>query len=43
MSVDEADPWGYQWSFWQQVRHDVELPDGWLEIRPDPAESPQVR
>ncbi len=36
-----TDPWGYQWSFWQQVRHDVELPDGWQEIRPDPAESPQ--
>jgi len=28
-----TDPWGYQWSFWQQVRDDVELPDGWQEIR----------
>lgn len=38
-----TDRWGYQWSFWQQVRHAVELPDGWQEIRPDPAESPPQR
>jgi uncharacterized glyoxalase superfamily protein PhnB len=28
-----TDPWGYRWSFWQMVRDDVELPDGWTEIR----------
>jgi uncharacterized glyoxalase superfamily protein PhnB len=28
------DPWGYRWSFWQMVKREIELPEGWREIRP---------
>jgi hypothetical protein len=33
-----ADIGGNTWTFWQQVSEDVELPSGWREIRPEPAE-----
>jgi len=29
-----ADPWGHQWSFWQDVGNRVQLDEGWQEIRP---------
>lgn len=32
-SFDVSDPWGYRWTFWQQVRDDIELDEGWREIR----------
>ncbi len=29
-----TDPGGHTWSFWQHLRDEVELPEGWKEIRP---------
>lgn len=36
-----TDPWGYHWAFWQQVRDDVELDEGWREIRAEVAATEQ--
>jgi uncharacterized glyoxalase superfamily protein PhnB len=28
------DPGGNRWTFWQHLRDEVELPEGWREVRP---------
>jgi uncharacterized glyoxalase superfamily protein PhnB len=28
-----TDPEGHQWYFWQRLRDEVELPEGWREVR----------
>ncbi len=28
-----TDPGGHSWSFWQHLRDEVELPEGWKEVR----------
>lgn len=29
-----TDPGGHSWSFWQRLRDEVELPEGWRAVRP---------
>ncbi len=39
-TLDVIDPWGYRWTFWQQVRDDVALEEGWREVRAEVTPEP---